>query len=98
MVDNMKAELIYRYKNVTPEGNLIEMVIWKVPKPVEPSQHDFKYRLVYIVDGVRVVGFDNERTKGDHCHLDGQEVAYQFVSIEKLVDDFMAEVAKRRTT
>ena len=21
----------------------------------------------------RIVGFDNERGKGDHCHLDGQE-------------------------
>jgi len=38
-----------------------------VPTPVPPTTHGFKYRLVYIVNGVRVVGFDNERGKGDHC-------------------------------
>ena len=52
---------------------MIEAVVWKVPNPVEPSQHLFKYRLVYIVGGERVVGFDNERGKDDHCHLDGKE-------------------------
>ena len=92
----MQAELIHRYKDVTSEGNLIEVVVWKVPAPIEPSQHEFKYRLVYIVDGVRVAGFDNERGKGDHCHLDGEKRDYQFVSIEQLIEDFMAEIDKRR--
>ena len=92
----MQAELIYRYMDVTSEGNLIEVVAWKLPAPVEPSQHQFKYRLVYIVDGVRVAGFDNERGKGDHCHLDGEERDYQFVSIEQLIEDFTAEIDKRR--
>jgi hypothetical protein len=32
-------------------------------------------RAVYSLNGVRVVGFDNERGKGDHCHLDGGERA-----------------------
>ena len=29
---------------------------------------------IYVVDGVRIVGFDNERGKGDRCHIDGQEL------------------------
>ena len=92
----MKAKLIHRYKDVTPEGDLIEMVVWQVPIPVEPSEHEFKYRLVYIVDKVRIVGFDNERGKGDHCHLDGVEHTYQFSTIEQLLEDFISEVEKRR--
>jgi len=40
-------------------------VIWKVPKPVPPTEHGYKYRAVYVVDGVRIVGFDNERGKGE---------------------------------
>lgn len=50
----------------------------------------------YVVDGVRVVGFDNERGKGDHCHLDGMEVPYTFTGVEQLIEDFIAAVAARR--
>jgi len=28
------------------------------------------------------VGFDSERSKGDHCHLDGQELPCTFVSVD----------------
>ena len=92
----MPAKLITRFKNVTPEGAILELVVWKVPAPVPPSDHGYKYSAVYVVDGVRVVGFDNERGKGDHCHLDGIEMPYAFVSVEKLVEDFIAAVAARR--
>ena len=43
------------------------------------------------------MGFDNERGKGDHCHLDGVETVYAFTTVETLVRDFLAEVEKRRT-
>lgn len=58
--------------------------------------YGFKDRLVYVVDGVRVVGFDTERGKGDHCHLDGAQRPYTFVHVDRLVEDFIAEVEKRR--
>lgn len=94
----MQAELIVDFKDVTPEGGIIQMRVWKVPEPVPPSGYGFKYRLYYGLAGRRVVGFDNERGKGDHCHLDGHQVAYDFVSVERLIEDFIAEVEKRRTT
>ena len=92
----MKARLIHRFKNITPEGDIIEAVIWKVPNPVKPSEHSYKYRVVYIVNGNRVVGFDNEHGKGDHCHLDGIERNYDFTNVEQLMADFIAEIEKRR--
>ena len=92
----MKARLIHRFKNITPEGDIIEAVIWKVPNAVNPSEHLYKYRMVYIVNGNRVVGFDNERGKGDHCHLDGIERNYDFTTVEQLMADFIAEIEKRR--
>ncbi len=52
----MKASLIYRIKEAHRHG-VIEGVICAVPKPVRPSEHRFKYRLVYLVDGKRVVGY-----------------------------------------
>ncbi len=70
-IANVSAQLITRFKDVTADGAILEVVIWKVPKPVPPTDHGNKYSAVYVVDGVRTVGFDNERGKGDHCHLDG---------------------------
>jgi hypothetical protein len=58
----MEAELIYRTKETYRHG-FIEVVIWRLPTPVPPSEHPFKYRLAYVVEGKRVVGFDNERGK-----------------------------------
>jgi hypothetical protein len=35
-----------------------------------------------------------ERGKGDHMHVLGVESRYQFVSVEKLVADFLADVER----
>lgn len=71
---------------------LMEATIWRVPTPVPPSGHDLKYSLVYIVDGQRVVGYDNERGKGDHRHIGGREESYAFTTVEQLINDFLADV------
>ena len=92
----MQARLITRFKDVTPEGGVIELVVWRVPEPVPPSEHGFKYRAAYAIDGVRVVGFDNERGKGDHCHIRGAERRYVFTSVEQLIEDFIAAVDAAR--
>lgn len=93
---NMSAQLITRFKDITTDGAILELVVWKVPEPVPPTEHGYKYRAVYVVNGVRVLGFDNERGKGDHYHLDGVEQPYVFSSVEQLVEDFIAAVAARR--
>ena len=98
IIANMTALLVTRFKNVNPDGSILELVVWKLDKPVPPTEHGYKYRAVYALNGQRVVGFDNERGKGDHCHLDGKEVAYTFVSVDQLVEDFIKAVAARRTT
>lgn len=93
----MRATLIHRFKDVTPDGGIIELVVWRVPESVVPSSHDFKYRAAYALNGVRVVGFDNERGKGDHCHIGGVERSYVFVSVEQLIEDFIAAVDAARS-
>ena len=42
----------------------------------------------------RVVGFDNERGKGDHKHFGDQEEPYTFVDVDRLIDDFIQEVER----
>jgi hypothetical protein len=92
----MSAVEIFRDKLVLGPTELVEVVIWQVPTPVPPSEHDFKYRLVYVRDGKRIVGYDNERGKGDHKHVGGTEVTYTFTTLERLLADFEADVAAIR--
>ena len=96
-VANVDAELITRFKDVTPEGGVIELVVWRVPQPVPPTTHGYKYRAVYAIHGVRVVGFDNERGKGDHRHEGSVERPYHFVSVNRLIEDFIAAVDAARS-
>ncbi len=46
--------------------------------------------------GQRIVGFDNERGKGDHMHRGDEEFPYEFRGVEPLLKDFVAEVTKWR--
>jgi Family of unknown function (DUF6516) len=67
-----------------------------VPSPVPPSTHDLKYSLFYGRPGVREIGYDNERGKGDHRHFQGVEISYRFRSVEQLMADFWSDVRKLR--
>ncbi|MGV2861625.1 toxin-antitoxin system TumE family protein [Achromobacter sp. AGC39] len=91
----MKAQLIISDKSIDEDFGILQIVIWKVPDPVPPTTHG-KYRLAYIREGKRVVGFDNERGKGDHKHVGDLEHAYRVTTIEQLLEDFSGEVEKWR--
>jgi hypothetical protein len=81
-----------------PDGCILEMVIWAVPAPVTGSTHRLKYRLFYGRSGERLVSYDNERGKGDHRHFEGREEPYAFTSPETLIEDFLADVRKLRSS
>jgi len=76
-------------------GGIVEIVIWRSPEPVPPCVHPYKYRLVFVKGGRRIVGFDNERGKGEHRHLDEVEWPYPFIDIQTLLADFWREVDSR---
>ena len=86
-----EAQLLFKTRS-SHAGGVVEMVVWKVPKPVPPSGHSFKYRLVFVRNNHRVVGYDNERGKGDHKHVGGREMPYKFMDIETLMADFLRDV------
>lgn len=88
----MNAVLLARAKEVRDDGSIVEVVIWELPEPLSPCPHRYKYRLFYgAPDGERI-RYDNERGKGDHRHVRGQEFEYTFVSIDALLDDFERDV------
>lgn len=92
----MNAQLLINDKSVDEFGNVLQIVIWKVPEPVPPTTHGFKYRLAYARNGKRIVGFDNERGKGDHKHIGGRQLPYRFSTVAQLLKDFSDEVEKWR--
>ena len=93
---DVDAELIFRQRIVFDDGGIMEMVIWRVPSAVPPSTHDLKYSLFYGFPGIREVGYDNERGKGDHRHIRGIELRYEFTTVEQLIADFLSDVRVAR--
>lgn len=91
----MKATLLFHSKSAHEDGSITEIRIWRVPVTVH-TPFGFKYSLVYIEHGVRIVGYDNERGKGDHRHFDGEELPYRFTDVDALTRDFRADVAQWR--
>ena len=93
----MKAELLQRDRMDFDDGAILEMVIWRVPAPVKGNTHHYKYRLFYGYPGKRIVGYDNERPKGDHRHVGESEDPYVFTDVETLIRDFLADVSRQRS-
>ena len=92
----MKAKRIFYDRMDYPDGDILEMTVWQLSAPVQGSAHRLKYRLFYGRPGMRLVGYDNERGKGDHRHFEGREEPYAFTTPEALVRDFLADVKKLR--
>ena len=92
----MKAVRAFYDRAEYPDGAIIEMSIWVVPRSVPGSSHAFKYSLYYGYPGRRIVGYDNERGKGDHRHVGNREESYRFSSVEALIADFLSDVKRAR--
>ncbi len=92
----MKARLLFRDRYLFDDGAIMEMTIWQVPEPVAASTHRLKYSLFYGFPGRRIIGYDNERGKGDHKHLGDRQLEYRFTSVEQLIADFLADVRRVR--
>lgn len=89
----MKARKLFYYKAI--QGKVVvEMVIWRLPAVSADRPHGLKYRLYCGLETHCVVRYDNESTKGDHRHYGKHEEAYDFESLEKLIEDFKADCVR----
>jgi len=91
-----KAILMINRKSRYDDGAIREMIVWQLPESVLGSEHTYKYSLYYGKDGERIVGYDNERGKGDHKHLGEIEHPYIFTNLKQLVRDFRDDVQEAR--
>lgn len=76
-----KVTLLATSKELRDDGSIVEVVIWELPEPLPPREHRYKYRLFLGWPGREVVRYDNERGKGDHRHIDGEELPYVFTTL-----------------
>jgi hypothetical protein len=83
----MKAELLINERHVLDARTFVELVVWRLDRPVRGSIHRFKYRLALVADLVCVL-----RGKGDHRHIGRVERRYKFVDPETLLADFWNDV------
>jgi uncharacterized protein DUF6516 len=90
----MKAIPLVRRRVVLAVDAFVEVAVWRVPEPVPPSEHSFKYRLAYVVKGECVLRYDNERGKGDHRHCGGVESDYAFSTPDQLMLDFNTDITR----
>jgi len=66
--------------------------ILQVDPAILGSHHQYKYSMAYVVDGLCVMRYDNERGKGDHKHIGEQEYPTTFTTIENLIASFRADI------
>ena len=72
-------------------GVIVEMKIWEIPKS-ERYPAGYKYSLYGVYGGRVLVGYDNHHPKGDHRHIGEIESDYEFANLEKLKNDFRADL------
>lgn len=85
-------ELIFGHKHIY-KNYIIDITIYRVPKdPHHPE--GYRYSLVLIKDGKRILGYDNYEGKGHHIHKGEREIAYDFIDEWKLIEDFYDDVKK----
>jgi len=89
----MGAILLRREKYVDADGDLVELVLWQVPRSVAYPD-GLRYRLALLLAGTKkpAVLYDNHHPKGHHRHCGDVQIAYTFSTVDQLLVDFLADV------
>ena len=89
----MSGQLIRHVKVVEDDGGIVEIKMWQV-KPSNDKPHGFKYSIIYIVGGIRVIGYDNAERQGDHRHYRDIIEKYELRVLRQLASDFYGDIEK----
>jgi hypothetical protein len=85
-VSLLKAELLYQYKYIFPEGDIVFIRFWKVQRSKDFPE-GIKYSLAYVKkkndEYERIFGYDNEKGKAHHEHMFGKEKVIEFTGMVK---------------
>ena len=90
----MKAILARYEKFIVRRRYIIEITVYQVT--TSTRYHDgLKWGLICVdrVTGKRVL-LDNHHPKGAHLHLDGNELPFKYLGLERLINDFRRIVSE----
>jgi len=93
IIPSVKGKLIQHLKIREDNGNIVEIKMWDV-KPSLDKPHGYKYSLVYIAKGKRVLGYDNAEGQGDHKHYRDKIEPYTFKDLNTLAEDFYEDMER----
>ena len=81
---------------VFEDGSFLEGTITQfAATPEQPAGLD--YRLAYVgSDGAVLLLYDNQGGHPPHRHVRGRRGPYTFADVDRLVDDFLADVVRLR--
>ena len=93
----MRALLLRRTKYVDADGDLVELVLWQVPRSAAYPD-GLRYRLAFVPAGAEAPGilYDNRHPKGHHRHCGRAEDAYPFTTVARLLRDFLEDVRRAK--
>lgn len=93
----MSADLLIKKRDYFPnEDAFTSITVWAVDPSIRGSQHNYKYSLAYVVQGVCVMRYDNEAGKGDHKHIGDTEFTVTFSGLDDLISQFFNDVNRIR--
>lgn len=85
---NMKAALVRYEKFIVQRRYTIEISVHQVNESAKYPD-GLKWGLICFDNKTKKkVLFDNHHPKGPHIHLDGEELSYEFIDLDKLITDF----------
>jgi hypothetical protein len=81
---------------VFADGSFLEGTITQFT-PTARQASGVDYRLAYVAaDGTVLVLYDNQAGHPPHRHVGSVRLPYRFTDVDRLVDDFLADVARLR--
>lgn len=91
----VKARLLYSHKAKIQGRYLVELTIHEVGKAARYPD-GIKYGLICIdlAKGATVL-MDNHHPKGPHIHIGDEELPYEYIDQDRLIDDFRQLVLER---
>lgn len=95
---HMRAVLLLRERIIDEDGDLTELVLWRVPR--SPKNRDgIRYRLAFLPAGERkpAILYDNHHPKGHHRHRGASEEPYGFSTPDRLLEDFRNDVRRAKS-
>src|SRR3989304_4403808 len=93
------SERLFECNYKEENGDIVAMHAWQVPESSSYPE-GVVYSFVYIRNGKRLVGYDNENhgtgTSNHHRHIGDRIVPYKFVDLWTLFETFSEDLEKIR--